>query len=124
MSIHLSYFSNSQRSIPIFWGCFVLNVADSLHHDESYCTCNGRIQDVLNRPTKWIAPIPNSEVQRTSNPEEKSLQKGEVPPKEKKSYEEDPKEWLRNLRHLKTIGLLSQEEYVEEEEKLRDAGLI
>ena len=70
----------------------------------------------------WL--IPNSEVQRISNPEERAPQKGEVPSKDKKSYEEHPKEWLRKLRHLKTIGLLSQEQYVEEEEKLRDAGLI
>lgn len=70
----------------------------------------------------WL--IPNSEVERISNPSKQTLSKEVRLSKETESNQPDPREWLRKLRHLKAIGLLSQEEYAEEEAKLRKAGRI
>lgn len=70
----------------------------------------------------WL--IPDSEVERVSNPGKKPVRKSRDLSREKRSYDEDPQGWLQKLKHLKAIGLLSQKEYAEEEKKLKEEGLI
>ncbi|MBC8467836.1 MAG: helix-turn-helix domain-containing protein [Planctomycetes bacterium] len=100
----------------------VAEVAESFGVPES--TVRRWIVDRQLRATKlgstWL--IPNSEVEKISNPSKRTSSKKGLSSKETESPQPDPGEWLRKLRHLKAIGLLSQEEYAEEEAKLRKAG--
>ena len=102
----------------------VAEIAESFGVPES--TVRRWIVDRELRATKlgstWL--IPNSEVERISNPSKRTSSKKDISSKETGSPQPDPGEWLRKLRHLKAIGLLSQEEYAEEEAKLRKAGRI
>ncbi len=99
----------------------VAEVAESFGVPES--TVRRWIVDRELKATKlgstWL--IPNSEVERISNPTKQTLSKKDFSSKETASPQTNPGEWLRKLRHLKAIGLLSQEEYADEESKLRNA---
>jgi len=100
----------------------VVEVAESFGVPES--TVRRWIVDRQLRATKlgstWL--IPNSEIERISNPSKQTSSKNDISSKETASPQTNQGEWLRKMRHLKAIGLLSQEEYAEEKAKLRKAG--
>lgn len=100
----------------------VAEVAESFGVSES--TVRRWIVDRELRATKlgstWL--IPNSEVERISNPSKQAFLGNKSFSKNAESPRTDSGEWLQKMRHLKAIGLLSREEYAEEEAKLRKAG--
>ena len=97
----------------------VAEVAESFGVPES--TVRRWIVDRELRATKlgstWL--IPNSEVERISNPSKQTSSENKSSAKNAESPQTYSGEWLRKMQHLKAIGLLSQEEYAEEEARLR-----